>query len=163
WHPAACRLRDDLRPISTGIDSLGDGLATVASQGASDPGRVVRRRMRRQPANETSKKSIRLSPQFAKSPTQSHSLRFRTKTKIGPTTMNSGFAFRAIRRVAYAALAAACLIGFTQPVFAVTMSTVPVGNAGNFNDSTGFGQAFGNYRIGTYEVTNSQYVEFLNA
>jgi formylglycine-generating enzyme required for sulfatase activity len=48
----------------------------------------------------------------------------------------------------------------------ITIPTVPVGNPGNANDpSTGdlFGGVADNYRIGTTEVTNDQYVEFLNA
>ncbi len=44
-----------------------------------------------------------------------------------------------------------------------TISTVPVGNAGNAPDGTGLGAVSYNYRIGTYEVTNAQYVGFLNA
>lgn len=55
---------------------------------------------------------------------------------------------------------------------AVTIPTVPVGNAGNAGDlsvvmitdgTTGYGSVAYDYRIGTYEVTNSQYAEFLNA
>lgn len=55
-------------------------------------------------------------------------------------------------------------------VKAVTISTVPVGNAGNPADTevmsdgtSGYGSVSYLYRIGTTEVTNSQYVEFLNA
>lgn len=51
---------------------------------------------------------------------------------------------------------------------AVSMSTVLVADAGNPADTDEFGApSFGavdyNYRIGKYEVTNSQYAEFLNA
>ncbi len=49
---------------------------------------------------------------------------------------------------------------------AVTIDTVPVGNAGNANDpSTGnlYGGVGYAYNIGTSEVTNAQYSEFLNA
>lgn len=49
---------------------------------------------------------------------------------------------------------------------AVTIDTVPVGNPGNAADpATGnlFGSVSYEYRIGTTEVTNAQYVEFLNA
>jgi formylglycine-generating enzyme required for sulfatase activity len=52
------------------------------------------------------------------------------------------------------------------PLSAVTINTVPVGNAGNAGDvqSQGtFGAVGYNYRIGTTEVTNEQYTEFLNA
>ena len=48
---------------------------------------------------------------------------------------------------------------------AVTIDTVPVGNVGNANDpATGglYGGVAYNYSIGTYDVTNSQYAEFLN-
>jgi formylglycine-generating enzyme required for sulfatase activity len=49
---------------------------------------------------------------------------------------------------------------------AVTIPTVPVGNPGNPADTryvaTGIGSISYNYRIGTTEVTNAQYVEFLN-
>ena len=49
---------------------------------------------------------------------------------------------------------------------AVTIATVPAGSPGNAPDpATGslYGAVSYNYRIGTYDVTNAQYVEFLNA
>lgn len=51
---------------------------------------------------------------------------------------------------------------------AVTISTVPIGNAGNSPDQSYFGfpqhgAVAYNYRMGTTEVTNAQYAEFLNA
>jgi sulfatase modifying factor 1 len=46
---------------------------------------------------------------------------------------------------------------------AVTMAWSPVGNPGNASDSTGYGAVGHSYNIGTYDVTNSQYVEFLNS
>ena len=47
---------------------------------------------------------------------------------------------------------------------AVTIDTVPVGNVGNTADAaSGFGAVDHPYRMGTYEVTNEQYCEFLNA
>ena len=46
---------------------------------------------------------------------------------------------------------------------AVTIPTVPVGNPGNANGTIGFGAVSYDYRIGTTEVTNDQYAEFLNA
>ena len=53
---------------------------------------------------------------------------------------------------------------------AVTIDTVPVGNAGNVADtaahsgnSAGEGAVAYNYQIGKYEVTAGQYTEFLNA
>ncbi len=47
---------------------------------------------------------------------------------------------------------------------AITISTVPVGNAGNLRDpASTYGAVNYAYSIGTTEVTNSQYVAFLNA
>jgi sulfatase modifying factor 1 len=66
-------------------------------------------------------------------------------------------------------LVSLCLFGLisllaTSPVTAVTIATVPVGSPGNAPDpATGNGAVSYNYRIGTYDVTNAQYVEFLNA
>jgi formylglycine-generating enzyme required for sulfatase activity len=59
-----------------------------------------------------------------------------------------------------------------QSISAITIDMVPVGNPGNApdkyysNSNPGhlqFGAVAYDYRIGTYEVTNDQYVEFLNA
>lgn len=38
-----------------------------------------------------------------------------------------------------------------------------VGDINNLNDSTGYGSVLYSYQIGKYEVTNSEYAEFLNA
>ncbi len=46
---------------------------------------------------------------------------------------------------------------------AITIDTVLVGDAGNLDDTTGFGGVSYDYYIGTHEVTNSQYASFLNA
>jgi sulfatase modifying factor 1 len=55
----------------------------------------------------------------------------------------------------------------TVPIQAVTIPTVSVGNPSNpadtRYDATGFGSVDHSFRIGTYEVTNSQYVGFLNS
>jgi formylglycine-generating enzyme len=51
-----------------------------------------------------------------------------------------------------------------QPVQAAVIETVSVGNPGNAAQAfVGFGSVGYEYRIGKYEVTNDQYVEFLNA
>ncbi|MCC5808129.1 MAG: SUMF1/EgtB/PvdO family nonheme iron enzyme [Opitutales bacterium] len=68
------------------------------------------------------------------------------------TTMN-----RVLRILAPALLAA------TLSHATVIMPTVLVGDAGNANDTTGFGGVSYDYRIGTTPVTNAQYTVFLNA
>jgi len=70
------------------------------------------------------------------------------------------------RRLAsrYIALGAAAVVVFAVGVAqAVTIDMVPVGNAGNGNDSTGYGGVASAYLIGKYEVTNAQWREFLTA
>jgi formylglycine-generating enzyme required for sulfatase activity len=60
---------------------------------------------------------------------------------------------------------------FTSPIdapttLAVTIDTVPIGNAGNAADvqpQGEFGAVLYDYRIGRTEVTNAEYVDFLNA
>lgn len=73
------------------------------------------------------------------------------------------------RSLVVTALAVLQFVGEGQ---AVTIDTVPVGNAGNAADQyyaydnpdhLQFGTVSYDYRIGTYEVTNAQYAEFLNA
>jgi formylglycine-generating enzyme len=52
-----------------------------------------------------------------------------------------------------------------RPALAVTIDWSPVGNPGNANDPASgnvYGAVAYNYRIGTYDVTNNQYTEFLN-
>lgn len=65
-----------------------------------------------------------------------------------------------------ALLATAIGILLMQAVQAATIPTVPVGDPGNSADPTfsgNLGAVDYGYRIGKYEVTNSQYAEFLNA
>jgi formylglycine-generating enzyme required for sulfatase activity len=66
------------------------------------------------------------------------------------------------------ALAFALAIALFSPLAAVaiTIDTVPIGDAGNAADNPGnglFGRVTSDYRIATTEVTNAQYVSFLNA
>jgi sulfatase modifying factor 1 len=66
------------------------------------------------------------------------------------------------------ALVFALAIALFSPLAAaaITIDTVPIGNAGNPQDvqSNGlFGRVTTDYRIATTEVTNAQYVSFLNA
>jgi formylglycine-generating enzyme len=68
----------------------------------------------------------------------------------------------------FAVLCLCCVIALFVPsrTVAVTIATVPVGSPGNAPDlATGslYGAVPYNYRIGTYDVTNAQYAEFLNA
>jgi sulfatase modifying factor 1 len=59
---------------------------------------------------------------------------------------------------------AACAALITSASASVTIDWVTVGNAGNAADPmTGFGAVAYEYKIGKYEVTNAQYVAFLNA
>jgi len=46
---------------------------------------------------------------------------------------------------------------------AVVLDMVTVGNAGNSADGSGYGAVGYSYQIGTYEVSNTEYAEFLNA
>ena len=68
------------------------------------------------------------------------------------TTLKSSLALLA------GALTAASLAHAT-----IDIPTVYVGDAGNANDSTGYGGVAYGYNVGTYEVTNAQYTAFLNA
>jgi formylglycine-generating enzyme required for sulfatase activity len=45
----------------------------------------------------------------------------------------------------------------------ITIDSVPVGNSGNANDSTGYGAVGYDFYMGKYEVTLNQYTAFLNA
>jgi len=67
---------------------------------------------------------------------------------------------RVILSLGLAVLAGVSLV---PPALAVTMSWTSIGNANNAADTTGYGSVNHAYNIGTYEVTNAQYVEFLNA
>ena len=55
------------------------------------------------------------------------------------------------------------LLIFPLRAHAVTIDWVTVGGPGNAADTTGDGAVADVYRIAKYEVTNAQYVEFLNA
>jgi formylglycine-generating enzyme required for sulfatase activity len=60
-------------------------------------------------------------------------------------------------------LLATGLLAASSAFAVINIDTVQVGDAGNTNDSTGYGGVGYDYHIGTYEVTNSQYTAFLNA
>jgi formylglycine-generating enzyme required for sulfatase activity len=63
-----------------------------------------------------------------------------------------------------AAVAALTMAGVAVSASAqITIPTVTVGNVSNAADTSGYGAVAYSYNIGTYEVTNTQYVSFLNA
>jgi len=65
--------------------------------------------------------------------------------------------------ITVAAFAAVTVGGLAaSSAMAVVIPTVPIGNPGNAADSTGFGSVAYTYNIGSTEVTNAQYAEFLN-
>jgi len=71
-----------------------------------------------------------------------------------------------MRRHRYLSFLLAAIAAVCQSAEAVTIDTVPIGNPGNpadiRYDPTGSGAVGYSYRIGKTEVTNAQYVEFLN-
>ena len=70
------------------------------------------------------------------------------------------------RRGDFTAMCLVVLATLAPSALAVTIPTVPVGNAGNAGEAQSqgtFGAVAYDYRIGTTEVTNAQYAEFLNA
>jgi len=58
---------------------------------------------------------------------------------------------------------AVALVASAVTLRAGTIPMVPVGNAGNAADTTGYGAVGYNYNIGTYDVTLTQYTAFLNS
>jgi sulfatase modifying factor 1 len=67
------------------------------------------------------------------------------------------------REVFTLASALGTFVGCVSATQALTMDFVTVGDAGNTADDTGYGALANEYQIGKYEVTNGQYIEFLNA
>lgn len=63
----------------------------------------------------------------------------------------------------FTVLLANLAVAVTQSQAAVSIDYVSVVNPGNANDGTGYGAVGYVYNIGKYEVTVSQYAEFLNA
>jgi formylglycine-generating enzyme required for sulfatase activity len=60
-------------------------------------------------------------------------------------------------------VALALLLAVPCPTHAITYDLVPVGDAGNAADTTGYGAVAYDYQIGKYDVTIGQYAAFLNA
>ncbi len=69
---------------------------------------------------------------------------------------------RAVGRLMVVSLAAMALLAGTATA-GITISTVPVGNPGNVDDTYGYGGVAYTYRIGKTEITAGQYTAFLNA
>ena len=59
--------------------------------------------------------------------------------------------------------ALACLLAAPVGAAPITYEMVTVGNAGNANDTSGYGAVGYSYQIGKYDVTIGQYTAFLNA
>src|SRR4051812_42782979 len=81
-------------------------------------------------------------------------------------TMGSGTSRRDYAMKYALAFAIAIALISPLPARAITIDTVPVGNPGNpgrIQQSGIFGSVSTSYRIATTEVTNAQYVTFLNA
>jgi formylglycine-generating enzyme required for sulfatase activity len=70
-------------------------------------------------------------------------------------------------RRSFAILVVSVFAAAPHVAYAVTIETVPIGNPGNQADTrydaNGLGSVPYSFRIGATEITNSQYVEFLNA
>ena len=67
------------------------------------------------------------------------------------------------KKLTMAVICGVALLTFVSAAQAVDIETVHVGNPGNAADSTGYGAVAYSYRMGTFEVTSTQYTEFLNA
>jgi formylglycine-generating enzyme required for sulfatase activity len=79
-------------------------------------------------------------------------------------THNTSIAYKAPKSAV--ALLAICAALLGPPASAIEIDYVPVGNPGNANDTRytfALGGVAYEYEIAKYEVTNAQYVEFLNA
>lgn len=66
-------------------------------------------------------------------------------------------------RFARQLLLIAILLATTKMASAVSITWLPVGNPGNANSPSGKGAVSYSYNISAYDVTNNQYVEFLNS
>jgi len=79
-------------------------------------------------------------------------------------TWGSGRGARVLNARAFAGSVAFALASIAATVFAVTIDTRTINNVGNAGNSTnGLGGVSYVYQMGRFEVTNSQYAEFLNA
>jgi sulfatase modifying factor 1 len=83
---------------------------------------------------------------------------------FGPSRLSGGLA-TILRCVAAVLLALVAICTSLIPAHAepVTIDWVTVGNAGNANDTTGYGTVSYDFQIMKFEFTNSQYAAFLNA
>jgi sulfatase modifying factor 1 len=56
-----------------------------------------------------------------------------------------------------------CILAHSTSVASVVIDMTTIGNTGNQADTTGYGSVAYQYQIGTYEITNAQYADFLNS
>lgn len=79
-------------------------------------------------------------------------------------TWGSGRSARVLNMRAFAGAVAFAVASVASSVLGVTIDMKTIGNAGNAASSVaGYGAVSYIYEIGTYETTNQQYVDFLNA
>jgi len=71
--------------------------------------------------------------------------------------------FARLPRVVFSIGVVALLASLAVPARAVTIDWVTVGDSGNAADNTGYGAVATSFQIMKYELTNSQYTDFLNS
>jgi len=80
----------------------------------------------------------------------------------GAISKQVDFNYMKILKTLLTITAGACALASSASAM-IDIQTSYVGDAGNANDTSGYGGVSYDYHVGTYEVTNNQYVEFLNA
>jgi formylglycine-generating enzyme required for sulfatase activity len=78
-------------------------------------------------------------------------------------TWGSGRGARMLNTRAFAGAVAFAIASVASSVLGVTIDMKTINNVGNADSSNGFGGVNYVYQMGTYEVTNQQYTDFLNA
>lgn len=78
-------------------------------------------------------------------------------------TWGSGRSARVLNLRAFAGAIAFAMASVASSVFGVTLNMTTIGNPGNAANAFGYGAVPYVYNISTFETTNQQYVDFLNA
>jgi len=78
-------------------------------------------------------------------------------------TWGSGRGARVLNTRAFAGAVAFAIASVASSVLGVTIDMKTIGNPGNANYANGFGGVNYVYQMGTYEVSNQQYTDFLSA